>query len=170
VANFQTSEVDENLHQPTWDHEILYTDRYLNYEWLLIRPFLWETKNTNVEGSWILKFVWWCMETTHETFHLDKWSLAQSKIMDILTSFIWIIILFDRDFKYGDGAKFLGYVWTNADAVYNCQTAWGKKADLFFSQLLVFVHFGNTSALNVSFELFSLFYWCCSGVWRHADS
>jgi hypothetical protein len=30
------------------------------------------------------------------------------EIMDIPTSFIWIIILFDAVFKYGDGAKFLG--------------------------------------------------------------
>jgi hypothetical protein len=34
--------------------------------------------------------------------------------MDISVSFIWIIILFDAVFKYGDGAKFLGYVVINA--------------------------------------------------------
>jgi hypothetical protein len=34
--------------------------------------------------------------------------------MDIPTSFILIIILFDTVFKYGDGAKFWGYVGINA--------------------------------------------------------
>jgi hypothetical protein len=162
----------KNLHQPTWDHEMLYTDRYLNDERLLIRPFLWETKNTNVEGSWILKFVLWLIETTHETFRFDKWSLAQSKIMDIVRSFIWIIILFDREFKYGDGAKFLGYV---LDKCWRCvciivKQLEEKRLNWVFPELLVYAHFGNATALNVSFELFSLFYWCCSGVWRHVDS
>jgi hypothetical protein len=35
--------------------------------------------------------------------------------MDIPTSFIWIIILFDAVFKYGDGAKFWGHVVINAE-------------------------------------------------------
>jgi hypothetical protein len=35
--------------------------------------------------------------------------------MDIPTSLIWIIILFQEAFKYGDGVKFLGYVGTNAE-------------------------------------------------------
>jgi hypothetical protein len=35
--------------------------------------------------------------------------------MDIPISFIWIIILFDAVFKYGDGAKFWGYVVINAE-------------------------------------------------------
>jgi hypothetical protein len=36
--------------------------------------------------------------------------------MVIPVSFIWIIILFDTVFiKYGDGAKFWGYVGTNAE-------------------------------------------------------
>jgi hypothetical protein len=35
--------------------------------------------------------------------------------MDIPVSFIWIIILFDAVFKYGDGAKFWDYVVINAE-------------------------------------------------------
>jgi hypothetical protein len=35
--------------------------------------------------------------------------------MDIPTSFIWIIILFDAVLKYDDGAKFWGYVVINAE-------------------------------------------------------
>jgi hypothetical protein len=35
--------------------------------------------------------------------------------MDIPTSFILIISLFNAVFKYSDGAKFLGYVVTNAE-------------------------------------------------------
>jgi hypothetical protein len=34
----------QNLHQSTWDHEILYTDRSSKDEQLLIRPFLSKTK------------------------------------------------------------------------------------------------------------------------------
>jgi hypothetical protein len=38
------------------------------------------------------------------------------KIMDITTTstFIWIIILFDKTFKYDDGAIIVGYVGTTA--------------------------------------------------------
>jgi hypothetical protein len=32
--------------------------------------------------------------------------------MGVPTVFIWIIDLFDEDFKYGDGAKFRDYVGT----------------------------------------------------------
>jgi hypothetical protein len=35
--------------------------------------------------------------------------------MDIAISFIWIIISFDAVFKYGDDAKFWGYVGINAE-------------------------------------------------------
>jgi hypothetical protein len=35
--------------------------------------------------------------------------------MDMPISFIWIIILFDAVFKYGDGAKLWGYVGINAE-------------------------------------------------------
>jgi hypothetical protein len=38
----------QNLHQSTWDHEILYADRSSKDEQLLIRPFLSKTKNTNM--------------------------------------------------------------------------------------------------------------------------
>jgi hypothetical protein len=34
-----------------------------------------------------------------------------------MESFIWIIVLFDEAFKYGNSAKFLGYVETNAKPV-----------------------------------------------------
>jgi hypothetical protein len=37
--------------------------------------------------------------------------------MNIPISFIWIIILFDAVFKYGDGAKFWGYVRINAEVL-----------------------------------------------------
>jgi hypothetical protein len=35
--------------------------------------------------------------------------------MDILTSYVCIIILFDEAFKYDDGVKFCGYIGTNAE-------------------------------------------------------
>jgi hypothetical protein len=37
--------------------------------------------------------------------------------MDIPISFIWIIISFDAVFKYGDGAKFWGFVVINAEQI-----------------------------------------------------
>jgi hypothetical protein len=36
-------------------------------------------------------------------------------VKDHVLCFILIIVLFDEGFKYGDGAKFLGYVGTNAE-------------------------------------------------------
>jgi hypothetical protein len=35
--------------------------------------------------------------------------------MDIPIRFTWILILFDADFKYGDGEKFWGYVGIHAE-------------------------------------------------------
>jgi hypothetical protein len=35
--------------------------------------------------------------------------------MENPTSFIWIIILFDEAFKYGEGAKFWSYIGTKAE-------------------------------------------------------
>jgi hypothetical protein len=53
------------------------------------------------------------METTHEPLPLDKWSLVQQNVMDILTSYVWSIF-FDEASKNG-GAKFGVYVGTNAE-------------------------------------------------------
>jgi hypothetical protein len=47
----------------------------------------------------------------------DMWSTT-----DIPNSFIGIIILFDEGFKYGDGAKFRGYVGTNVESL--CVEFW----------------------------------------------
>jgi hypothetical protein len=38
--------------------------------------------------------------------------------MNIPTSFIWIIIVFDAVFKYDGGAKFWGYVVINAEQLF----------------------------------------------------
>jgi hypothetical protein len=38
----------QNLHQSTWGHKILYTDRSSKDEQLLIKPFLLKIKNTNI--------------------------------------------------------------------------------------------------------------------------
>jgi hypothetical protein len=64
---------------------------------------------------WMLKFKFHLIETTHRPLHLDKRILEQWRIMNIPTSFIWIIIFFDGGFKYGDVSKFWGYVGINAD-------------------------------------------------------
>jgi hypothetical protein len=55
------------------------------------------------------------MKTINKLLHLDKRSLARLKIMDIPTSFIWIVILSDEAFKYDDGEEFWGYVGTDSE-------------------------------------------------------
>jgi hypothetical protein len=58
----------------------------------------------NMAGSW--KFTFYFIERTHEPLHLDKLSFVNWKVMDIPTTFIWIIIFFDWPFEYGSGSKF----------------------------------------------------------------
>jgi hypothetical protein len=53
-------------------------------------------------GGWYLKLTYCFMETTSKPLHLDKPSFAQWKIEDIPTSFMWVIIFFNRPFEYGD--------------------------------------------------------------------
>jgi hypothetical protein len=36
-----------------------------------------KTKITNFEGGWVLEFIFWFIETTHERLELDKWGLVQ---------------------------------------------------------------------------------------------
>lgn len=47
------------------------------------------------------------------------------------TNLIWITVLFDEAFKYGDGAKFWGNAGTNAETLYTvlkfCATAYHYK-------------------------------------------
>jgi len=62
------------------------------------------------------------MATTHEPLYLDKQSLVQWKIMDILTSFIWIIIFFNGPFEYGDGGIFKLLRWMQNIAPVNVRT------------------------------------------------
>jgi hypothetical protein len=44
--------------------------------------------------------------TTSEPLHSDKRSFVQWKIVDMSTSFIWIIIFFNGPFEYGYGGIF----------------------------------------------------------------
>jgi hypothetical protein len=62
----------QNLHQLTWNHEILYDSRWSEAEQLITRPLLWKIKYTNMASSQNLKFMFYLMETTHEPIHLDK--------------------------------------------------------------------------------------------------
>jgi hypothetical protein len=55
------------------------------------------------------------MDRTPETLHLVKWSFVHLKIMDIPTSFIWVIIFFKGAFEYGGISKLWSYVGTNAE-------------------------------------------------------
>jgi hypothetical protein len=100
----------QNLHHSMWDHKVLYADRSLEDGQLLIRPLLRQSKNMNMAGSWT--FTFYFMERTHEPLHLDRLSYVHWKIMDITTSFIWIIIFFNRVFN---NLKLWGYVGTNTE-------------------------------------------------------
>jgi hypothetical protein len=100
----------QNLRQSTWDNKMLYAERSSMAKQLLVIPLPQKTKNTNM-----FKYIFHFMETTHELLRLDIWSFVHWKIMDILMSFIWIVIFFDGDFEYGSGSTFWSYVWTNAE-------------------------------------------------------
>jgi hypothetical protein len=62
----------QNLHQSTWDHESLRTDRSSKDEQLIIRLFLSKTKNTKMAAVRMLKFIVGFVETTHEPLHFHK--------------------------------------------------------------------------------------------------
>jgi hypothetical protein len=53
--------------------------------------------------------------TTREPLNIDIRSLVQQKIMDISTSFIWVVGLFHKVSKYGDGGTCWGFDGTNAE-------------------------------------------------------
>jgi hypothetical protein len=93
-------------------------------------PFLRKTKNTNMAGCWYLKVMFCFMTTTHEPLHLDKRSSVKWKIMDIFTSFIWIIIFSNGLFEYGYGGIFKLLRWMQNLH----QSTWDHKilyADIF---------------------------------------
>jgi hypothetical protein len=77
----------QNFHQPTQEHESLYAYRYSRGEQLLIL----ETKYKIMASGLKLTFTFGFMEITHEMLRLDKRCLVQLKIIDILTSYTWII-------------------------------------------------------------------------------
>jgi hypothetical protein len=72
-------------------------------------------KYKNIAGGWDIKFKFCFLEITHEPLNLNKWIFVQWKIMEIPTSFTWIIIFLDGAFECGDGGKFWGYIGTNAE-------------------------------------------------------
>jgi hypothetical protein len=47
----QTAEVDADLHQSTWDHEILSADTSSKGKQLLMRPLLRKTTSTDMASS-----------------------------------------------------------------------------------------------------------------------
>jgi hypothetical protein len=120
------------------------------------------------------------MHTTHETLHSDKWSLVYLKIMDIPTSFIWIVNLFNEAFKCGDGGKFWGYAGINAEPLcvelcnfvqchafvnyltsyyilYNCfQLAWQRhNSESQFNFMAFFQSVLSISGINTATEKYS---------------
>jgi hypothetical protein len=62
-------------------------------------------------GGRNLKFIFRFMETPRKPLHLDKRSLVQWKITNMPVYFIWIIILFNGPFEYGDGTIFKPLRW-----------------------------------------------------------
>jgi hypothetical protein len=122
MADVQTFEVDANLapvNVGPWNFVFCYIFRGLT-------TFNKTTfaKNEKYEhGGW-LKFKIFCsVAKTHEPLHLEKQSFVQWKIMDIPTSFILIIIFFNKPFEYsGDGIfKLLRWIQTLH------QSTWGHN-------------------------------------------
>jgi hypothetical protein len=71
-VDVQASEMDVNLNQTIWDHEILYDDRSLKYEKPLLDNFCDKPKIRMWRAIERLQFIFCFMEITHETLHLDK--------------------------------------------------------------------------------------------------
>jgi hypothetical protein len=105
MADVKTSEVIEKIYHSTQDHEIIHSVRSLEAEQLSVRLLLRKKKSTNMAGSWILKLTF-CFMTTYEQLHYSERSFMQWKILDIPTSFIWIIIFCNGPFEYEDGGIF----------------------------------------------------------------
>jgi hypothetical protein len=105
-----------NLHQLMWRHKIVCAGRYSEDEQLSIRPLFRESKNTNMAGGWKLKFTFYAVLRSHEPLHLllDKLGFLHWNIMDIPTTFIWIIVFLDGAHEYGDFSKLCDSVGTNA--------------------------------------------------------
>jgi hypothetical protein len=71
--------------------------------------------NTNLTDGWIeINIIF--MDITHESLYSEKSKGWHSKKFNgIHTCFVWIIILFDEAFKYGNCAEFWVYAGTNAE-------------------------------------------------------
>jgi hypothetical protein len=68
----------QNMHQSTWDHEMLSADGPSKDKRLLVRSFLLKkTGNTNAESGLKLKLIFYFVSTIHEPLHVDKLSLVQ---------------------------------------------------------------------------------------------
>jgi hypothetical protein len=82
----------QNLHQSTWDHEVLYADISSKDKQLLIRSLLRKTKNSNMEGLRMLKFTYF-MERIHELFlarrQLKFCTFKDRKYLFYLKYFLW---------------------------------------------------------------------------------
>jgi len=148
--------MDEKLTPLSVGPWLLYSDRSFMNEQLLISQFLWEIKSVNVEGGWKLKFIFCFMETAHTPLYLDKWSLIQYKILDVPTSFMWIITLVPKAFKQGNFVKFWGYVGTNTETL---------RVDFcnFVQNFLL----NNVSKVGSTFQNSLLIFWTCNEVtWK----
>jgi hypothetical protein len=103
----------QNLHQSMWVHNILYADRYLEDEQILIRPLWRESKSMNMADGWKLKFTFYIMDRSQEPLNLVKWSFVHWKIMGMPASFISTTIFFNGAFEHGSISKLWGYVETS---------------------------------------------------------
>jgi hypothetical protein len=68
--------------------------------------------------------------------------------MDIPISFIWIIILSDAVFKYGDGTEFWGYVGINAEPLCVEALATAFYADIHALDYAVLISSMQTTVLK----------------------
>jgi hypothetical protein len=52
-----------------------------------------------------------------EQLHWNKWCFLLLKVMERPARFMWIVILFEEAFKYGDSVKFSGNVGTKSETL-----------------------------------------------------
>jgi hypothetical protein len=84
-----------NFHRLKWDHEILYDDRYLECKQLLIRLLCRKPK------IWIHEIKNSLLVLVRQPMNRCTWTTVAT-MEDNGHTFIWIIIIFNWAFEYGD--------------------------------------------------------------------
>jgi hypothetical protein len=88
----------------------------------ILRPFMWKTKNMNVDNSWKLKFIFCLVEITDEPLHVDKWSCVQylQVLFDEVVNMSMVRILRLRWDRLNHSVKFSNFMQCHEFLSYVC--------------------------------------------------